>query len=221
MRSGRCNHFYCPRMGTDRVLDLSDPWHLAEVTRTRIPESRELLRPLGPESLGERWDVSRSRPTMGRSCARLWVALLWYGPVDTRTPAQRRRIMSAVRQKDTAPESILRRALFAAGIWGWRCHYKKGRDTPDLAWPGRRLAVFVDGAFWHRHPSGHKPVRSGSYWDTKISSSQGSRRRQAACRRRLTVVRFWDFQVQKAVADCVESVRSALASSDLSQPSLA
>jgi DNA mismatch endonuclease, patch repair protein len=123
--------------------------------------------------------------------------------------------MAAVRHKDTAPEMILRRALFAAGIRGWRCHYKNARGTPDLAWPGRRIAVFVDGAFWHGHPSRHKPGRSGSYWDEKIS---GNVARDRDVDRQLhdegwMVIRLWDFQVQKAIEECVEKIRSALTQS--------
>src|ERR1700730_16227797 len=88
---------------------------------------------------------------------------------DTRTPEQRRRIMASIRSTHTSPELKLRRALYAAGIRGWRCHYKLAAGTPDLAWPALRIAVFVDGAFWHGHPSRHKPGRSGDYWDAKIA----------------------------------------------------
>src|SRR3954469_13739020 len=88
---------------------------------------------------------------------------------DTRTPEQRRRIMAAVKGKNTTPEIQLRRALHASGVRGWRCHYKRAAGTPDLAWPALRVAGFVDGAFWHGHPSRHKPGRSGDFWDKKIA----------------------------------------------------
>jgi DNA mismatch endonuclease, patch repair protein len=136
------------------------------------------------------------------------------GPVaDTRTKEQRSRIMAAVRGKHTSPEVALRKALYAAGIRGWRCHYKRAPGTPDLAWPGRRVAVFVDGAFWHGHPSRHKPGRSGRYWDEKIERNIARDRRVDAELRDdgWIVLRVWDFDVRKNLAGVVSEVEAALA----------
>jgi DNA mismatch endonuclease, patch repair protein len=131
---------------------------------------------------------------------------------DTRTPEQRRRIMTAVRSKNTAPEVRLRRALFEAGVRGWRCHYKRAPGKPDVAWPALRIAVFVDGAFWHGHPSRHKPGRSGSYWDSKIA---GNVQRDRAADEALeadgwTVIRVWDFEVRRDLAGVIARVVSEL-----------
>lgn len=118
---------------------------------------------------------------------------------DTRTPEQRSRIMSAVRHRDTGPEVDLRRSLHARGIRGWRCDYGGVPGRPDLAWPALRLAVFVDGAFWHGHPSRHRPGRSGRYWDEKIEQNVARDRRVDADleARGWRVLRFWDFQVRR------------------------
>lgn len=137
---------------------------------------------------------------------------------DTRTREQRRQIMAAVRSADTGPELQLRRALYAAGVRGWRCHYKRVRGKPDLAWPSLRIAVFVDGAFWHGHPSRHKIGRSGSYWDEKIARNvERDREIDAALRDDgWTVVRAWDFEIARELATVVERVKRAL--SDRSSP---
>src|SRR4051794_27457591 len=135
------------------------------------------------------------------------------GPVaDTRTKEQRSRIMAAVRGKHTSPEVALRKALYAAGIRGWRCHYKPAPGTPDLAWPGLRVAVFVDGAFWHGHPSRHKPGRSGEYWDTKIARNvERDRAADAALAAAgWIVVRVWDFEVRRDLTAVIERVVAAL-----------
>jgi DNA mismatch endonuclease (patch repair protein) len=134
---------------------------------------------------------------------------------DTRTPADRQRIMRAVRRRDTTPEILLRRALFAAGVRGWRCDYRRAPGRPDLAWPALRVAVFVDGAFWHGHPSRHRPGRSGRYWDDKIAANMTRDRRvDSELRSRgWTVVRVWDFEVQKQRAKSVEAVADVLRSS--------
>lgn len=118
---------------------------------------------------------------------------------DTRTPDQRRRIMAAVRSRDTTPELRLRKALYALGVRGWRCHYRRAPGRPDLAWPARKVAVFVDGAFWHGHPSKHRPGRSGDYWDHKIARNV---ERDREVDRKLdelgwAVERIWDFEIRR------------------------
>src|SRR4051794_4304186 len=135
------------------------------------------------------------------------------GPVaDTRTKEQRSRIMAAVRGKHTSPEVALRKALYAAGIRGWRCHYKRAPGRPDLAWPSLRVAVFVDGAFWHGHPSRHRPGRSGRYWDEKIARNVARDRANDAALMAASwiVVRIWDFEIRKDLQAAVERVSSAL-----------
>lgn len=124
---------------------------------------------------------------------------------DTRTPEQRKRIMANVQRRDTAPEIALRQALYDAGVRGWRCDYRKAPGRPDLAWPGLRVAVFVDGAFWHGHPSRHRPGRSGPYWDEKIESNIMRDRRVDAELRASgwLILRIWDFEVRRSLAEAV------------------
>jgi DNA mismatch endonuclease (patch repair protein) len=119
--------------------------------------------------------------------------------------------MARVRTKDTAPELALRRALWAAGVRGWRNHPKGTAGRPDLAWIGRRVAVFVDGAFWHGHPD-YYWGQSGKFWDDKIARN---RARDARVNGELeaagwVVVRVWDFEVECDLAGCVERVAAEL-----------
>jgi DNA mismatch endonuclease (patch repair protein) len=120
--------------------------------------------------------------------------------------------MAAVRQRDTAPELELRGALYRAGVRGWRCNYSSAPGRPDLAWPRLRVAVFVDGAFWHGHPSRHQPGRSGSYWDAKIAGNVARDRRVDAELRSggWEIVRLWDFEVLREPAEAVERVLAVL-----------
>jgi DNA mismatch endonuclease (patch repair protein) len=120
--------------------------------------------------------------------------------------------MAAVRGKHTSPEVALRKGLYAAGVRGWRCHYKRAPGTPDLAWPARRVAVFVDGAFWHGHPSRHKPGRSGIFWDEKIERNVARDHVVNAQLEALgwRVVRVWDFEVRKNIGDVVENISRVL-----------
>lgn len=120
--------------------------------------------------------------------------------------------MRAVRSQDTSAELALRRALFAAGVRGWRCHYRRAAGTPDLAWPGLRVAVFVDGAFWHGHPSRHRPGRSGKYWDEKIAANVRRDRQadRALEAEQWTVLRIWDFEIGNNLPDVVARVAATL-----------
>lgn len=142
---------------------------------------------------------------------------------DTRTPEQRSRIMAAVKGKNTTPELELRRALHAAGVRGWRNHYKVAAGTPDLAWPALKVAVFVDGAFWHGHPSRHRVGRSGAYWDEKIARNVERDRRVDAELQATgwTVLRVWDFEVRKDLPTVVEQVTAMLRTCIPSQPTAA
>jgi len=127
--------------------------------------------------------------------------------------ATRSRVMARIRSKDTKPELALRRALYAAGLRGWRCHPKNVSGKPDVAFTRQKVAVFVDGRFWHGHPAYFTPGKSGRYWDAKIARTQERDRlaNAALTQDGWTVLRFWDFQVEDELLACVEAVNAALA----------
>ena len=130
---------------------------------------------------------------------------------DALTREQRSALMRRVKTRDTAPEVALRRALWALGVRGWRCHPKDVPGKPDLAWIGRRVAVFVDGAFWHGHPD-HYWGQSGAFWDAKIARNRARDERvnSELAERDWRVVRFWDFEVERNLPGCVARLQKAL-----------
>ena len=130
---------------------------------------------------------------------------------DSLTGARRSELMARVRTRDTAPEVALRRALWANGIRGWRCHPKAVPGRPDFAWIGQRVAVFVDGAFWHGHPD-YYWGQSGKFWDEKIARNRKRDQQvnQALRTKAWTVVRIWDFEVERELEACVDRVRAAI-----------
>jgi DNA mismatch endonuclease (patch repair protein) len=129
--------------------------------------------------------------------------------------------MSRHPRKDTEPEVALRRVLFARGLRyrvhlpvpGWR------RRTIDVAFPGVRLAVFVDGCFWHGCPEhGEIPASNREWWRRKLD---GNRRRDDETSEHLVslgweVLRFWCHEdvtvMAEAVAASVEARRALAAS---------
>jgi DNA mismatch endonuclease, patch repair protein len=130
---------------------------------------------------------------------------------DSLNATARSRLMRRVRVRDTAPEMLLRRAMWAAGIRGWRVHVRVLPGTPDVAFVGLRLAVFVDGAFWHGHPDYYRG-QSGPFWDEKIERNRERDRRVDAELSGLGwhVLRLWDFEVERQTDECVARVRSAM-----------
>jgi DNA mismatch endonuclease, patch repair protein len=79
--------------------------------------------------------------------------------------------------------------------------------------------VFVDGAFWHGHPSAFTPGKSGAYWDEKIN---GNVRRDREADATLVamgwiVLRLWDFEISQQLERCIERVEAALSAAQQRQ----
>jgi DNA mismatch endonuclease, patch repair protein len=90
---------------------------------------------------------------------------------DVFTPEQRSAVMRAVKSRDTSPELRVRKAAHALGL-----RYRLGRKdlpgNPDLAFPGRHVALFVHGCFWHGHDcarGARTPATNTAYWQAKIA----------------------------------------------------
>lgn len=102
----------------------------------------------------------------------------------------------------TEPELLLRRALHALGA-RFRLHRKLAKGcTPDILLPGRRLAIFVDGDYWHSCPvHGRKTPFTGpnaELWERKMTRNKERDRRSTAVAQSLgwTVVRVWECSVR-------------------------
>ena len=120
------------------------------------------------------------------------------------------------KKKDTAPEIALRKALHAQGA-RFRLHRQLARGcTPDIVMPGRRLAIFVDGCFWHGCPEhGRKTSFTGpnaALWVEKMQRNAERDRRSTALAEAhgWLVVRLWECAVEQ---DPYESAAQLLATS--------
>ena len=131
---------------------------------------------------------------------------------DTYSAEVRSRVMARVKGRDTTPELALRRALYSIGVRGWRCHRKDVIGKPDLVFGPLKVAVFVDGAFWHGHPDKYWQGRSGPYWDAKIARNMARDVRVNAelAATGWRVIRLWDFEVEKDPIAAAERVRALL-----------
>lgn len=83
--------------------------------------------------------------------------------------------MRKIRGKNTNPEMVVRKACRDAGFPGYRLHRKDLPGKPDIVYVGRKMAIFVNGCFWHGHdcPVGvRKPKTNQAYWIPKIDRNK-------------------------------------------------
>ena len=122
--------------------------------------------------------------------------------------------MRGNRSKDTKPELALRRALWAAGLRGYRKNRRGLPGTPDVAYGRARLAVFVHGCYWHQCPRcarNRVPKTNALYWEAKFQSNRERDVRQHAALEGLgwRVLVLWECEL-KAIEGAVARVREAL-----------
>lgn len=120
--------------------------------------------------------------------------------------------MSAQPRRDTLPELTVRRALHSAGL-RYRVAYQipgQRRRTIDIAFTRAKLAVFIDGCFWHGCPEhGTAPKANSTWWREKIRANQARDRDTDRVLRELgwAVLRFWE---HTPAEDCVTDIREHL-----------
>lgn len=120
--------------------------------------------------------------------------------------------MASIRKTDTKPELALRAALRSIGITGYRCHVRTLPGLPDVTFTKWRLAVFVDGVWWHGHPDWLPRGRRGPYWDAKIAGNVERDQRVDAELVALgwQVLRIWDIDVIRDPESAAARVADAL-----------
>ena len=127
------------------------------------------------------------------------------------TTAQRSYNMSRIRSKDTKPELLLRKALWAKGI-RYRTHTKELPGRPDIVIRKYRLAIFVDGEFWHGHQWEKTKWRIKSnrnFWVAKIERNieRDKENNEALIALGYTVFRFWGEDVRKNLHKCINQIQ--------------
>jgi len=123
--------------------------------------------------------------------------------------------MRANPSRDTGPERRVRSLLHRAGL-----RFRKGKKVsagsiqvrPDIVFGRSRVAVFIDGCFWHQCPEhGRMPASNRDYWVPKFERNQRRDREVDAALKAegWTVMRFWEHEDAQAVADAVAAIVAA------------
>ena len=115
-----------------------------------------------------------------------------------------RKSMQGNKRANTKPELIMRKRLRAAGLGGYRLQWKVP-GHPDIAWPGKRVALFVNGCFWHRCPHCHPstPKSHVEYWVVKFDRNvqRDEENIAALVNAGWTVHTVWECQLKKKTID--------------------
>lgn len=131
--------------------------------------------------------------------------------MDTLKPDQRRKVMQRIRSKNTKPEALLRKALWRAGI-RYRKNYRSLMGTPDIAITKSKIAIFVDGDFWHarghEQAPGEQVGTNKEFWVRKLSRNIERDREvnDALTEDGWLVLRIWESEIYKDVNRCVGDI---------------
>ena len=123
--------------------------------------------------------------------------------------------MQHIRSKDTRAEILLRKALWHKGI-RYRKNYAKLSGKPDIVITKHRIAIFVDGDFWHarRHEErpGEQIATNKSFWSAKLKRNVERDRyvNELLLEQGWLVLRFWESDVKKDLEKCVDEVMKYL-----------
>lgn len=129
---------------------------------------------------------------------------------DIFTRKQRSYCMSRIRAKDTQPEITFRKLISGIGIRGYRLHYRLP-GKPDIVFPKRKIAIFIDGCFWHKCPKCF-PVLSTrkKYWVNKIQSNidRDIRINKELKKAGWRVIRVWEHETVKDLSRCLKQIKA-------------
>lgn len=130
------------------------------------------------------------------------------------TTPERSKLMSRIKGKNTQPELMFRKALYSARI-RYRLNVAKLPGKPDIAISKYKLAIFIDGDFWHGHKWEEKKLRiksNAEYWIKKIERNMQRDAENTIALQGMgyTVLRFWEHEVRKDLQGCVSYVSSFL-----------
>lgn len=134
--------------------------------------------------------------------------------MDRHTPEQRKKNMQAVKNKDSQIELLLRKELWNRGI-RYRKNVLKVFGHPDIAFIGKKVAVFCDSEFWHGYDWENRKDDIKSRRDFWIPKIERNMQRDQEVNQYLTdegwiVLRFWGKEIKKNTAGCADIIQAVL-----------
>jgi DNA mismatch endonuclease (patch repair protein) len=135
---------------------------------------------------------------------------------DVFTRAKRSEVMSKIRGRGNCDtELALVMLLRLHGVTGWRRNWPLF-GKPDFVFPAHRIAIFVDGCFWHCCPR-HSNIPSGNrkFWKAKLTANKARDRRVNRTLRKMGwhLIRIWEHDLARRRERCIQRIRNAIAKS--------
>ncbi len=128
--------------------------------------------------------------------------------------------MRSNKSKNTKPEILFRKALWDAGVRGYRLHWKKAPGKPDIAFPGRRIAIFLNGCFWHRCPKCDLPMpkHNADFWQQKFARNvqRDKEKRAVLEQENWKVLVIWECEMKADLRKQVADVQELLSGNGVS-----
>ena len=119
--------------------------------------------------------------------------------------------MSSNKAKNTKPELKLRKALYADAIRGYRLNWKKVPGKPDIAFPGRKIGIFINGCYWHRCPYCELslPKTNTDFWKNKFEKNikRDKKKEKELLDLGWTVLVFWECKIKTNIKDCINKIK--------------
>lgn len=118
---------------------------------------------------------------------------------DVLTKKQRSYNMAHIKSKNTGPELVLRKLLAKNKVRGYRLHYKIF-GKPDLVFSKKKLAIFIDGCFWHKCPNCFvKPTSKIEFWKEKIRNNvkRDKEVNKLLVKNSWKILRIWEHELGK------------------------
>ncbi|MEX2012922.1 MAG: very short patch repair endonuclease [Candidatus Levyibacteriota bacterium] len=124
--------------------------------------------------------------------------------MDTHTPKQRTYNMSQIKSSNTLIELKFRKFIWEKKLRGYRLR-SKILGKPDIYFPKQKLAVFIDGCFWHKCPIDFiRPQSKNDYWDKKIKNNVKRDKKidKELKKENIEVLRFWEHEIANNIIKC-------------------
>ncbi|RJF74618.1 very short patch repair endonuclease [Deinococcus cavernae] len=125
-------------------------------------------------------------------------------------------------RENTKPELLLRRELWKQGL-RYRLHQRTPVGRPDIVFPSKKVAIFIDGCFWHGCPDHYvRPRSKNEFWAAKLLQNYERDHRQTVELERLgwRILRFWEHEVHTEVEVLAERIRAVLNGAHQAIPAL-
>lgn len=138
---------------------------------------------------------------------------------DIMSPEKRSALMARIRGRDTGPERVVAAALRARAM-KFESHARDLPGRPDFVFRRAKIAVFVDGQFWHGWAFPRWRNKLAARWEEKIETNIRRDRRNHRRLRRMgwRVVRLWEHQIEKDVDACVSRISALLKTPHIASP---